>query len=439
MPSIQLRTPVPGPKSIALAQRSRKAVARGLAQTIPVFIRKAEGAILEDVDGNRFIDMAGGIGCLNVGHRNPAVMSAIRAQAEQLLHVCFTITPYEGYVRVAEKLNALTPGDFPKKTVLINSGAEAIENAIKIARAYTNRPAIICFEDAFHGRTLLTLGLTSKIHPYKAGFDPFPGNIYRVPYGHTDFEDTFKRIVDPEAVAAILAEPVLGEGGFTASPPGWWKLLREVCDRHKIVLVADEVQSGFGRTGKFFAIEHYGVIPDLVVAAKSLGGGLPMAAVTGRAEIMDTTEPGSLGGTFGGNPLCCAAALAVIEELETGRLLDRASELGQRFTSRVMDWQQRIPMIGEIRGIGAMRAFTLVRPDGSPGPELAKQIAQNAYERGIILLTAGTYGNVIRVLMPLVISDDQMNEALDVIESAVQDAAHTHATTVESESPAGVA
>jgi 4-aminobutyrate aminotransferase/(S)-3-amino-2-methylpropionate transaminase len=420
MSSIQLKTPIPGPNSRALVQRSFPAVPRGVAQLTPVFVNKAEGAVIEDVDGNRLIDLAGGIGCLNVGHRNPGVIAAVRNQLDRFLHTCFMVAPYESYVELAEKLNALAPGKTPKKTFFVNSGAEAVENAVKIARAYTKRPGIICFEDGFHGRTLLALGLTSRTHPYKAGFEPFPSEIYRLPYGHVNFEDTFRRVVAAESVAAIIAEPVLGEGGFMPSPAGWWDTLKQVSEKHGIVLIADEIQSGFGRTGKLFAVEHYGAEPDITITAKSLGGGLPIAAVTGKAEMMDNTGPGSLGGTFGGNPICCEAALAVIEELEKGDLLDRGVKLGERFRGRAFSWQRRMSTIGDVRGLGAMQAIALVRQDASPDAEATKQVARYAYEHGVILVTAGTYSNVVRVLMPLVITDEQMDEGLDVLESALE-------------------
>ena len=330
MPSIHLKTPIPGPLSQALANRRAQAVPRGVSQLTPIFVSRSEGAVIEDLDGNRFLDFAGGIGCLNAGHREPGVVAALHAQVDRFLHTCFMVTPYESYVRLAEKLNALAPGPTPKKTMLLNSGAEAVENAIKIARAYTRRPAVICFEDAFHGRTLLTLSLTSKTHPYKAGFEPFPSDIYRVPYGQPAalLEDTFQRVVAAESVAAIIVEPVQGEGGFIVPPPGWLTAVADVCREHGILFIADEVQSGFARTGKMFAIEHEGIEPDLMVTAKSLGGGLPLAAVTGKAGIMDHTGPGALGGTFGGNPLCCETALASIEAIENGGLCERAMQLG---------------------------------------------------------------------------------------------------------------
>jgi 4-aminobutyrate aminotransferase/(S)-3-amino-2-methylpropionate transaminase len=438
MGSIQLKTPIPGPKSRALIQRSSQAVPRGISQLTPVFVNKAEGAVIEDVDGNKLIDLAGGIGCLNVGHRNARVVAAVRNQLDRFLHTCFMVAPYESYVALAEKLNALAPGKTSKKTFFVNSGAEAVENAVKIARAYTKRPAVICFEDGFHGRTLLALGLTSRTHPYKAGFEPFPGEIYRVPYGHTNFEDTFKRVVAAESVAAIIAEPVLGEGGFMPSPAGWWDTLRQVSQEHGIVLIADEIQSGFGRTGKLFAMEHYGAEPDIIVTAKSLGGGLPIAAVTGKAEIMDNTGPGSLGGTFGGNPVCCEAALAVIEEFENSDLLNHGVRLGEIFKDRALSWQKRMPIVGDVRGLGAMQAIALVRQDGSPNPEATKQVTRYGYEHGVILVTAGTYSNVVRILMPLIITDEQMDEALDVLEGALESVAPAQKSSVESPATVGV-
>lgn len=433
MPSIQLKTPIPGPRSVALARRSSEAVPRGISRLNPIFVDRAEGALVEDVDGNRYLDLAGGIGCVNVGHRNPDVVAAVHAQAERFLHTCFMVLPYESYVRLAEKLNALAPGRSPKKTFLVNSGAEAVENAVKIARAWTRRPAVICFEDAFHGRTLLTLSLTSKTHPYKAGFEPFAGDIYRIPYAYCyrcsysltypdcavhcarHLEDTFARVVAAESVAAVIAEPILGEGGFIAPPREWLGVVSGICRKYGILLIADEIQTGFGRTGKFFACEHFGVEPDVIVTAKSLGGGLPIAAITGRAEIMDNTGPGSLGGTFGGNPVACEAALAAIEVLEKDNLCERAMALGNRFRGRALRWRKRFPAIGDVRGLGAMQAIEFAQPDA----DVVRNVTRYCCERGVILVTAGTYGNVIRVLMPLVITDDQMNEAMDVIEDAL--------------------
>jgi 4-aminobutyrate aminotransferase/(S)-3-amino-2-methylpropionate transaminase len=424
-------------------RRRTDAVPRGVSQITPIFVDRAEGALIEDVDGNRFIDFAGGIGCLNAGHRSQDVVAALRRQLDRFLHTCFMVTPYEGYVKLAEKLNAAAPGDFPKKTLLLNSGAEAVENAVKIARAYTRRPAVICFEDAFHGRTLLTMSLTSKTHPYKAGFEPFASDIYRVPYAYCyrcsygltypgcavhcahHLEDTFMRVVAAESVAAVIVEPVLGEGGFVTPPREFLSIVQEICRRHGIVFVADEVQTGFGRTGKLLACEHYGIAPDLLVTAKSLGGGLPLAAVTGRAEIMDHTGPGSLGGTFGGNPLACEAALAVLEAMEREKLPDRAARLGERFAARARDWQKRWPIVGEVRGVGAMQAIELVRSKETrePAAEETKQIAGYCYEHGLIVLTTGSYSNVIRLLMPLVIMDAEFDEGLAVLEAAFESVA----------------
>jgi 4-aminobutyrate aminotransferase / (S)-3-amino-2-methylpropionate transaminase / 5-aminovalerate transaminase len=415
MPSIHLKTTIPGPRSQALAARLAEAVPRGVSQLTGIFVRRSEGAIIEDVDGNRFLDFAGGIGCLNAGHREPGVVAALHAQVDRFLHTCFMVTPYEGYVRLAEKLNALAPGSTPKKTLLLNSGAEAVENAVKIARAYTRRPAVICFEDAFHGRTLLTLSLTSKTHPYKAGFEPFPSDIYRVPYGQpaAQLEDSFQRVVAAESVAALIVEPVQGEGGFIVPPPGWLTAIAGICRKYGILFIADEVQTGFARTGRMFAIEHEGIEADLMVTAKSLGGGLPLAAVTGKAEIMDHAGPGALGGTFGGNPLACEAALAVIQAIENGGLCARAVHLGGLFRRRVLAWQDRFPLIRAVRGLGAMQAFELADAAST------KALTKYCYEHGLILVTAGTYGNVVRILMPLVVTDEQMDEALDIMEAAL--------------------
>ena len=415
--------------------RRQAAIPRGPLSATPVFAARAEGAVIEDVDGNRYLDFAGGIGCLNVGHRSARVTAAIGEQLEKYLHLCFAVTPYEGYVAVAEKLNALAPGNFPKKTMLLNSGAEAIENCIKIARAYTKRPAVICFEDAFHGRTLLTMSLTSKTHPYKAGFQPFASDIYRIPYAYPyrhaagtsaeDFahhlENAFKRSVAPESVAAVIAEPVLGEGGFVVPPHDYFKLLQKICREHGILFVADEVQSGFGRTGKWFASEHFGIEPDLIAMAKSLGGGMPIAAVTGRAEIMDTPGPGSLGGTFCAHPLSCAAALAVIETIEKQSLLARSAAIGERFEKRALGWQKNWDLVGDVRGLGGMCAMELVRNAATrePADSETKQITRYCYEHGLITIIAGTFNNVIRILVPLVVTDEEFDEGLDVIEAAL--------------------
>ena len=436
--SIELRTAVPGPKSQELMRRRSAAVPRGVSHSTPVFAARAEGAVIEDVDGNRFIDFAGGIGCLNVGHRAPRVLAAVKSQLDKFLHTCFSVAPYEGYIELAEKLNALVPGNFPKKTLLVNSGAEAIENSIKVARAYTKRPAVICFEDAFHGRTLLTLSLTSKTHPYKAGFGPFVSDMYRIPYAYcyrcsyslsypscgvfcaSHLEDTFKRVVAVESVAAVIVEPILGEGGFVTPPREFLPMIQEICHKHGILLIADEVQTGIGRTGALFACERFGITPDILVTAKSLGGGLPIASVTGRAEIMDAAGVGGLGGTFVGNPLSCAAALAVLEEMKDGRLAARADELGERFASRAAQWQKRLPVLGECRGMGAMRAIELVRSRETrePAKHETEEVVRYCYQHGLITIAAGTYGNVLRILVPLVMTDAQFDEGLEILEAA---------------------
>ena len=439
MSTIQLNTPIPGPKSRALSERRDKAVPRGLSHGTPIYVAKAEDAWLEDVDGNRYIDFAGGIGCLNIGHRQESVVGAVHDQLDKFLHTCVQVTPYEGYVRLAERMNQVTPGKFSKKTLFVSSGAEAVENAVKIARAYTKRPAIIAFEDAFHGRTMMTLALTSKTHPYKAGFAPFPGEVYRVPFAYCyrcsynlkypscdlycarHLEDTFKRVVANEEVAAVIAEPVLGEGGFIAPPPDYFKVLVDLCHKYGILFIADEIQSGFGRTGALFASERYGIEPDVLVTAKSLGGGLPLAAVTGRAEIMDAPALGGLGGTFAGNPLSCAAALAVLDLFARENLLGRANQLGDRFQRRAREWQRAWPVVGDVRGLGGMQAIELVKSQETKAPasDETKQITQYCYEHGLITITAGTYSNVIRILVPLVATDAQIDEGLDVLESAL--------------------
>src|SRR5882757_2346707 len=439
MSTIQLRTSIPGPKSMALAERRAKAVPRGLSHGTPIYVAKAEDAWLEDVDGNRYIDFAGGIGCANAGHRQEAVVEAIRGQLDKFLHTCVQVTPYEGYIRLAERMNEVTPGKFPKKTLFVNSGAEAVENAVKIARAYTKRPAIIAFEDAFHGRTYMALALTSKTHPYKAGFDPFPSDVYRIPHAYCyrcsysktypscdvfcarHLEDTFKRVVAAESVAAVIVEPILGEGGFVIPPAGFYPALSEICRKHGILVIADEIQTGFARTGAMFASTRLGLEPDLVTMAKSLTGGLPLAAVTGRSAVMDAPGIGGLGGTFAGSPVACEAALAVLDLIEKENLCARADHLGEMFQKRAKSWQAKWDLIGEVRGMGAMQALELVRSKltREPAREETQEISQRCYENGLITITAGSYSNIIRLLMPIVISDDQMKEAMDVMEAAI--------------------
>jgi 4-aminobutyrate aminotransferase/(S)-3-amino-2-methylpropionate transaminase len=443
MATIQIRTEIPGPRSRALMARREAAVPRGPYHATPIFAAKAESAVIEDVDGNRYIDFAGGIGCLNMGHRAPRVVSAIREQLDRFLHLCFSVTPYESYIALAEKLNALAPGKFPKKTFIINTGAEAVENAIKIARAYTKRPAVICFEDAFHGRTLLTMTLTSKTNPYKVGFAPFASDVYRIPYAYAyrgehgataesfarHLEEAFKRVVAPDSVAALIAEPVLGEGGFVVPPRDYFRILHDICRKHGILFIADEVQSGFARTGKWFASEHFGIEPDLITTAKSLGGGMPIAAVTGRAEIMDAPIVGGLGSTFAGNPVSCVAALAAIETIEKEGLLARSTAIGKRFEERARAWQKKWPLIGDVRGLGGMCALELVRNPKTlePADTETKDLAHYCYEHGLITITAGTYNNIMRILVPLVITDEQLDEAFGVLEAGLATVAeHKH-------------
>ena len=437
--SIKLRTSIPGPASLALAARRARAVPSSVSMTTPVFVRSARGAVIEDVDGNSLLDFAGGIGCVNAGHAAPAITEAVRHQAEHFLHTCFMVAPYEGYVAVAEQLNVLAPGPSEKRTFLANSGAEVVENAIKLARAYTGRTAILCFDHAYHGRTYMAMALTSKNIPYKDGFAPFPGEVYRVPYPYCyregctpgehhccarsedDLVQALFAEVDATNVAAIIVEPVLGEGGFVVPPPEFLPMLRSVCTRFGIVFIADEVQTGFGRTGALFACDHQDVEPDLLLTAKSIASGLPLAAITGRADIMDHPVAGALGGTFGGNPLSCAAALATFALFEDGILVERARALGERFRTRALAWQQRFAAVGDVRGLGAMQAIELVEDQSSqrPATTLTKAVQRAAYERGLILVTAGTFGNVLRLLVPLVATDAELVEGLDVMEQAL--------------------
>lgn len=413
-------------------------VARGPFNVAPYFAAKAQGAEIWDIDGNRLIDFAGGIGVMNVGHSHPAICEEIKKQAEAFTHTCFNIVMYEGYIALAKKLNQLTPGNFAKKTFLANSGAEAVENAIKIARHYTKRQAVIGFEHAFHGRTYLAMTLTSKMKPYKKGFGPFVPEIYRAPYPYSyrcpeienyseqdfiaEFDSFFASYIAAEEVAAIILEPVLGEGGFIIPPVNFFKALRTICDKYGILLIADEVQTGFGRTGKFFAMEHFGVTADLTVMAKSLAAGLPLSAVTGKAEIMDDPMVGGLGGTYCGNPLACAAALKVIEIIETQKLNERAEEIGKIVMTRFLKLQKKFSAIGEVRGLGAMCALELVkdRKTKTPDGDLVKKIIAWSHQHGLLLIGAGTSGNIIRTLMPLVISDEVLNEGLDILEKALE-------------------
>ena len=424
MPTIRLNTEIPGPASCTLMERRSHAIPRGVYSASPVFIRHAEGAVLEDVDGNRYIDLAGGIGTINVGHRNPRVLAGLRRQLDAFLHLCFSVTGYESYVQLAEKLNAITPGHFAKKTFFVNSGAEAVENAVKIARYYTKRPGVVCFEHAFSGRTLLAMSLTSKVMPYKFGFGPMAPEIYRVPYPYeyrsegADFHEFFHTHVDPKQVACVVMELVLGEGGFVVAPKGYVEALAKFCRDNGILFIADEIQSGFARTGKMFAAEHYDFEPDLITTAKSLAGGMPVSAVTGRAEIMDSVHVGGLGGTYGGNPLACVAALATIEEMERLNLPARAQKIGEKLRGRALEWQKEHLMVGDVRGLGAMVAIEFVkdRKTKEPAKEFNVALVKRCVEHGVILIYAGTHSNVLRYLVPLVITDAQLDEGLDVIE-----------------------
>src|SRR5262245_16590226 len=434
--SIRLKTALPGPRSQELGARRSAAVPRGVGHSTPIYAASARGALLTDVDGNVFLDFAGGIGTLNVGHANPEVVRAASEQLARATHTCFSVAPYEGYVALAEVLNRLTPGTgvFAKKTMLANSGAEALENAVKIARCATGREAVVVFEHAFHGRTLLTMSMTSKVRPYKFGFGPFAPEVYRLPYpyeyrGHytgpedasAQLEDFFKTQVAAEKVACVVLERVAGEGGFIVAPAEWVDLLARFCREHGILLVIDEVQTGFGRTGRLFACEHYGLAPDLMTMAKSLAGGFPLSATTGRAEVMDKAYVGGLGGTYTGNPVSCAAALAAVEYIEREKLPERAARIGEEVDRRFQCFVERFPFVGDARGLGAMRALELVKDRASKEPDKDRtdRVIRKAYENGLLLVGAGTYGNVIRTLMPLVVTDAELTEGLDVLEKAL--------------------
>ena len=434
--SKRIKTEIPGPKSRALMERRHRAVSAGVGIATPMFAQEAKGALLTDVDGNTFIDFGGGIGVLNVGHADARVVEAVKDQVERFTHTCFYVTEYEPYIELAEKLNALVPGDFEKRSFFVNSGAEAVENAVKIARSYTGRQAILAFENAFHGRTLLAMSLTSKANPYKKSFGPFAPEIYRVPAPYSyrgpsedEWFAAFERAlvnVDVGSVAAAIVEPVSGEGGFIPFPDSCMRRLREYCDEQGILLISDEIQTGFGRTGKMFAIEHSGVVPDLVTTAKSLGGGLPIAGVTGKAEIMDSIHAGGLGTTYGGNPLACAAALAVIRAFEEDDLLERANAVGERSMTAMREIQDRHPdFIGDVRGRGAMVAMELVKDGESKTPDKERTggIVAAALQEGLLLLTAGQYSNVIRVLMPLSITDEELEEGLSILGRVVDSVA----------------
>jgi 4-aminobutyrate aminotransferase/(S)-3-amino-2-methylpropionate transaminase len=429
--TIDLRTEIPGPRSREIIERKGRLIAAPLSLTFPIVIERGEGATLTDVDGNTFIDFTGGVGCLNVGHSHPRVVEAAQEQLERFSHTDFTIVPYEVYVNLAERLCELAP--IPNaKAAFFNAGTEAVENAIKFARSYTMRPAVIAFEGGFHGRTLLSLSLTSKTHPYKAGLGPFAPEVYRVPFPNeyrgptaaealAALERALVTQVAAETVAAIVIEPVQGEGGFVVAPPDFMDGVRRLCDEHGIVMVVDEVQTGFARTGKLFAIEHYAVEPDLITVAKSIAMGLPLSGVIGRAEIMDAPPDSAIGGTYVGNPVAQAAALAVLDVIADEDLCARASFVGDQLRERMLAWQRRFPAVGDVRGLGAMLAIELVEnPETKePAPALASAVADEAAKRGLLLLKSGIYSNCIRVLTPLTLSDAELDEALAVWEEAL--------------------
>jgi 4-aminobutyrate aminotransferase / (S)-3-amino-2-methylpropionate transaminase / 5-aminovalerate transaminase len=431
--TIDLKTDIPGPRSREILERKQQSVADPLSISFPIAIQDGHGATLTDVDGNTFIDLAGGVGCLNVGHSHPRVVGAAQEQLGRFTHTDFTVVPYEVYVTLAERLRDLTPISGHTKAAFFNAGTEAVENAIKFARSYTKRQAVIAFEGAFHGRTLLSLSLTSKTHPYKAGLGPFAPEIYRVPFAQdyrgpdartalAALEQALVTQVAAESVAAIVIEPVQGEGGFVVAPRPFLEGVRRVCDDNGIVFVVDEIQTGFGRTGKLFAIEHYGVEPDLMAVAKSIAAGLPLSAVLGRAEIMDAPADSAIGGTYVGNPVAQAAALAVLDVIEDEGLVRRAAAIGETIRSRMFTWRERFEAVGDVRGLGAMMAIELVhgRESKDPAPELASAVVEAALERGLLLLKSGIYSNCIRVLVPLAITDAELDEALEVWEQSLE-------------------
>ena len=428
----RLATEIPGPRSQELLARKADAVPSGVGHTVPIQAVAAGGGVVVDADGNSLIDLGSGIAVTTVGNSHPKVVAAVQAQAAQFTHTCFMISPYESYVAVAEALNRLTPGDHAKKTALFNSGAEAVENAVKIARKYTGKPAVVAFDHGYHGRTNLTMALTAKSMPYKSGFGPFAGEIYRAPLSYP-FRDglsgpdaarraisMMEKQIGADNLAAIVIEPIQGEGGFIVPADGFLEALVDWCRANDVVFIANEVQTGFARTGEMFASDVFGIVPDLVTTAKGIAAGLPLSAVTGRAEIMDASHAGGLGGTYGGNPIACAAALAAIDVFENEGLLERAREVGEILTTRLRALQAADPRVGDVRGRGAMIAAEFVVPEtGEPDAALAASVAKASISEGVIVLTCGTYGNVIRFLPPLAIGDDLLNEGLDVVAAAL--------------------
>jgi 4-aminobutyrate aminotransferase/(S)-3-amino-2-methylpropionate transaminase len=435
----RLATEIPGPRSRDLMARRSAAIPKAVFNTVPVFVDAASGAIVRDVDGNQLIDFGAGLAVLNLGSSAPGVVEAIREQAQRYTHTCFHVTPNEPYLELAERLNELVPGDHPKRTMLVNSGAEAVENAVKAARYFTGRSAVVAFDHAFHGRTHMAMSLTAKVMPYKQGFGPYAPEVYRLPYSYpyrcptgeapeacgprcADYVIAeIEKHIGPENVACLVAEPVQGEGGFVVPGPEFLPRLQEFCRRHGILFVADEVQTGFGRTGRWFGVEHVGVVPDLVATAKALGGGLPIGGVTGRAEVLEEIHVGGLGGTFGGNPVACAAALEVIETIERDGLLERAEHVGAMLRDGLERIRDQFELVGDVRGVGAMVAMELVddRTTKHPAKGAATRIIEECYGQGLIVLKAGTHDNVVRLLPPLTISEDLVEEGLGILEKAV--------------------
>lgn len=439
MAHIQLKTSLPGPKGLAALERRKNALPTGLAKSTEVVVEKAEGALVWDVDGNQLIDFAGGIGMINVGHRNENVVNAVKEQLDKYIHTCTLVTTMEPYLELAELLNSVTPGDFPKKTLLANSGSEAVENAVNIAKYYTKRNAVLCFEGAYHGRTLLTLSLTSKYALFKKGFGSYVSDIYRIPAPNTyrgiegmteeqyvnhcikKLEEAFISQVDADSLAAIIIEPVQGEGGFLPIPKAYLQKLRDICDKHGIVFIADEIQCGAGRTGKLFAVEHSGVVPDIIVSAKSIGAGMPISAVTGKAAIMDVPHLGGVGGTYGGSPVACVAAIEAIKILNSPAFLQRVNEVGEIIRTTLEGWKDKYKLIGDVRGIGAMRLVEFVKDRDSkePDADATLEIIKDAVAHGLIMIRAGLFSNCIRLLPPIVITDEQLKEGLQVLEDAI--------------------
>ena len=421
---VRIKTPIPGPRSIELSQLRALNVAQGHGSVCGIFIARAEGANLVDVDGNIFIDYAGGIGTINVGHSHPKVLAAMKDQIDQFVHPCFTVAPYEPYVSLATKLSKRVPISGSCKAVFFNSGAEAVENAVKIAKSYTGRKGILVFSHAFHGRTLMAMSMTYKEDPYKKGFGPFVPNIHRLEFPSENVDLDLNNLeFDPRTIACTVIEPVAGEGGFIPASKDAMAKLRKFCTQHDIVMVADEVQSGFGRTGTLFAMEQFGVEPDLITLAKSIAGGLPLSSVIGRSDLMDSAHIGGIGGTFGGNPVACAAALAVLDIMDDEQLPERANEIGKKVRSKVESLKDQCPWIGGVRGLGAMIGVIIVDPEtGAPDKKRTSRIHKYALEHGLVMITAGTDGNIIRTLMPLTIKDDILDQSLDILLQAIVNA-----------------